>query len=343
MTVRRHHVTALVLGIFLMLAAAGPRGQAPVFDPQHTTYPATDIAFGAQLFTVQCTQCHFPTGDGVAGVNLRTGQFRSAMTDTALTNAITNGVPARGMPSFARLNAAEIAGLVAYIRNMNTFDSQSVPLGDVTRGRDVFEGKGACTSCHSVDGRRAGLAPDLGIVGKDVLWESAPDVYELLDLDFGGCRMVYATRAGEDPTPAALEHLGLDGCPKVSGQRGIQVWVPVAGCTFAETRAWVEKVSRTVGQVVPELVSWKWHKANRSGKARLDYTQNAVNKTLVAPYSVRAAPGAPVSMPITWDELDDPDLRPDRWTILDAPARLLERGDLFTPALHPSPGPLPDL
>ncbi len=167
MTVRRHHVTALVSGIFLMLAAAGPRGQAPVFDPQHTTYPATDIAFGAQLFTVQCTQCHFPTGDGVAGVNLRTGQFRSAMTDTALTNAITNGVPARGMPSFARLNAAEIAGLVAYIRNMNTFDSQSVPLGDVTRGRDVFEGKGACTSCHSVDGRRAGLAPDLGIVGRE--------------------------------------------------------------------------------------------------------------------------------------------------------------------------------
>ena len=52
-------------------------------------------------------------------------------------------------------------------------------------------------------------AADIGIVGKDVLHERAPDVYELLDLGFGGCRMVYATREGEDPTPAALEHLGV--------------------------------------------------------------------------------------------------------------------------------------
>lgn len=52
-------------------------------------------------------------------------------------------------------------------------------------------------------------AADIGIVGKDVLNERSPDVYELLDLRFGGCRMVYATRSGEDPTPAALEHLGL--------------------------------------------------------------------------------------------------------------------------------------
>jgi ATP phosphoribosyltransferase len=51
-------------------------------------------------------------------------------------------------------------------------------------------------------------AADLGIVGRDVLRERGPDVYELLDLRFGDCRMVYATRGGEDPTPAALEHLG---------------------------------------------------------------------------------------------------------------------------------------
>jgi ATP phosphoribosyltransferase len=52
-------------------------------------------------------------------------------------------------------------------------------------------------------------AADIGIVGKDVLLERAPDLYELLDLGFGECRMVYATLAGEDPTPAALEHLGV--------------------------------------------------------------------------------------------------------------------------------------
>ena len=56
----------------------------------------------------------------------------------------------------------------------------------------------------------------------------------------------------------------------------------------------------------PDLVSWEWAKADRGGKARLDYTQNAAIKTLVAPYAVRPRPGAPVSAPIRWEELDDP-------------------------------------
>ncbi len=128
----------------------------------------------------------------------------------------------------------------------------------------------------------------------------------------------------------AFEKLGVRGQPKVTGRRGIQIWVPIRrGPSFDETRAWVEEVSRTIGRVVPELVSWKWQKSERSGLARLDYTQNAINKTLVAPYSTRPAPGAPVSMPIGWHELDDPDLRPDRWTIRTAPGRLAEVGDRF--------------
>ncbi|MDQ3689626.1 MAG: ATP-dependent DNA ligase, partial [Chloroflexota bacterium] len=128
----------------------------------------------------------------------------------------------------------------------------------------------------------------------------------------------------------ALQHLGVVGAPKVTGKRGVQIWIPIAdGYTFADTRTWVEKVSRAIGRIVPELVSWEWQKERREGLARLDYTQNAINKTLVAPYSPRPAAGAPVSMPIEWEELDDPDLRPDRWTIRDAPARLADRGDPF--------------
>ena len=104
--------------------------------------------------------------------------------------------------------------------------------------------------------------------------------------------------------------------PKVTGRRGIQIWIPIpVGPSFDETRAWVEQLSRAVGAVVPELVSWKWQVDDRSGLARLDYTQNAINKTLVAPYSPRASAGAPVSAPIDWDELDDPALRPDGFTI----------------------------
>jgi bifunctional non-homologous end joining protein LigD len=127
---------------------------------------------------------------------------------------------------------------------------------------------------------------------------------------------------------AALEQLEVRAAAKVTGKRGIQIWIPIApGHTFEDTQDWVEALSRAVGRVVPDLVSWAWAKRDRKGKARLDYTQNAINKTLVAPFSARPAPGAPVSVPIHWDELDDPDLTPDRWTIRTVLARIDEAGD----------------
>ncbi len=131
----------------------------------------------------------------------------------------------------------------------------------------------------------------------------------------------------------ALGHLGVRGYPKVTGQRGIQIWIPIVPkYDHGQTTDWVEKVSRAVGAVVPDLVSWEWSKGSRGGKARLDYTQNAPIKTLVAPYAVRPAAGAPVSAPITWDELDDPELRPNRWTIRTMPDRVAAVGDLFAAA-----------
>ena len=134
----------------------------------------------------------------------------------------------------------------------------------------------------------------------------------------------------------ALEHLNVTGIPKVTGKRGVQVFIPIRPAyTFGETRDWIEQVSRAVGAAVPDLVSWEWSKDRRDGRARLDFTQNWRNRTLVGPYSPRPAAGLPVSAPITWDELDDPDLRPDRWTVRTILPRIAERGDLFAPALGP--------
>jgi bifunctional non-homologous end joining protein LigD len=132
----------------------------------------------------------------------------------------------------------------------------------------------------------------------------------------------------------ALEHLGVRGYPKTTGKRGIQIWIPIVQgkYDFGDTSSWVERVSKAVGSTVPDLISWEWSKEARKGRARLDYTQNASIKTLVAPYSVRPAPGAPVSTPISWDELDDPDLRPNRWTIRTLPERIARVGDLFAAA-----------
>jgi bifunctional non-homologous end joining protein LigD len=170
-------------------------------------------------------------------------------------------------------------------------------------------------------------------------WTSRTDepqrpTYALVDLDPGTSTTWEDVLVLARLHRTAFEHLGVAAYPKVTGSRGIQIWVPISrGPGFDETRAWVERLSKTVGAVVPELLSWKWEVSARGGKARLDYTQNAVNKTLVAPYSPRAAAGAPVSAPITWDELDDPSLRPDAWTIRTMPERIAARGDLFRGAL----------
>ena len=134
---------------------------------------------------------------------------------------------------------------------------------------------------------------------------------------------------------AALDHYGMHGVIKTSGQTGLQIYVPVRrGPDYSAVRHWVEEVGRAIDQAAPGRVSWEWAVAKRTGRIRIDYTQNIINKTLAAPYSLRPAPGAPVSTPIAWEELDDPELRPDRWTIATIARRVAEVGDLFAPVLQ---------
>lgn len=170
-------------------------------------------------------------------------------------------------------------------------------------------------------------------------WTSACDAprrptWALIDIDPGTRTTFEEALVMARLYRTALDHLGVEAMPKVTGKRGVQIWVPVAPrYSFDDTRDWVEKVSRAVGAMVPDLVSWKWHTRERDGLARLDYTQNAINKTLVAPFSARPAPGAPVSVPITWDELDDHDLTPDRWTLRTVLDRLAAAGDPLAPLI----------
>jgi bifunctional non-homologous end joining protein LigD len=163
--------------------------------------------------------------------------------------------------------------------------------------------------------------------------DPARPTFALIDVDPGEKTTWEETLTLARLYRTALEHLGVRGYPKTTGRRGIQVWIPVEPrYTFADTSDWVEGISRAIGSTVPDLVSWEWARSARGGKARLDYTQNAPIKTLVAPYAVRPAAAAPVSAPIRWDELDDPDLRPDRWTIRTIVGRVADVGDLFAPA-----------
>jgi bifunctional non-homologous end joining protein LigD len=154
--------------------------------------------------------------------------------------------------------------------------------------------------------------------------------FALIDIDPGTKTTLEETLVLARLYRTALAHLGVRGYPKTTGKRGIQIWIPIEPkYSYGDTSDWVEGLSRAVGSTVPDLVSWEWATKARGGKARLDYTQNQPIKTLVSPYAVRPSAGAPVSAPITWDELDDPELRPDRWTIRTIVERVEEVGDLF--------------
>ena len=92
--------------------------------PRSTTrqYPDVDIVYGASLYAARCVTCHGAQGDAIGGVNLRSGKFRNAQTDNDLARFIRAGSQAAGMPPFA-LDNAEMAGIIAYLRNMNSFDT----------------------------------------------------------------------------------------------------------------------------------------------------------------------------------------------------------------------------
>ena len=145
---------------FVLLAAASLHGQAD----HGAQYSQAEIAAGYRVYSSQCVQCHGGNGDGISGVDLRRGVFRRATTDEDLAKVITGGIPGgAGMPPF-KLEPTELTGVIAFIRA--GFDqTASVRVGDPARGRSVYEGKGACASCHRVGGRGALTAPDLSGVG----------------------------------------------------------------------------------------------------------------------------------------------------------------------------------
>jgi bifunctional non-homologous end joining protein LigD len=133
----------------------------------------------------------------------------------------------------------------------------------------------------------------------------------------------------------ALEAQGLAAYPKTTGGDGIHIYVPIRrGPGFAQTRAWALALAQSLCTSEPDWIAIKSRKAGRETRVLIDYAQNALGRTTVAPYSVRPRPGAPVSMPLTWEEVAAGGFRPDDFTMRTAPARLAERGDLFAPVLH---------
>ena len=148
--------------VFWTIGLTVASAQRPI-PPHDNPYADADIAYGATVYAAKCVTCHGAQGDAIGGVNLRSGTFRNAVMDRDLERFIRNGSTA-GMPAFA-LDAADMAGIIAYLRNMNGFDSAAVKTGDAARGRAIFTGKGACTGCHRIGADGSRVAPNLSDIG----------------------------------------------------------------------------------------------------------------------------------------------------------------------------------
>lgn len=126
-----------------------------------------------------------------------------------------------------------------------------------------------------------------------------------------------------------VEELGLPCGVKTSGSRGLHIYVPTGGTIdYATAAAFARHVAAAVAAEEPQIATIERTVDERGPRVYIDHLQNARGKTAVAPYSLRARPHAPVSMPIAWDEVDD-DLAPRQFTMKNVPDRLERRGDVW--------------
>ncbi|MDX6271710.1 MAG: bifunctional non-ous end joining protein LigD [Acidobacteriota bacterium] len=136
-------------------------------------------------------------------------------------------------------------------------------------------------------------------------------------------------------TREILRGLGLESYAKTSGSRGLHIYVPItpehdyaAAARFAELVA-----GRVVGANAQVATVERSLKKRKRARIYVDHMQNARGKSIVAPYSVRPRPGAPVSAPLTWEEVGRKKIRPQDFNIKNISRRLARKGDLFEPVL----------
>jgi bifunctional non-homologous end joining protein LigD len=137
-----------------------------------------------------------------------------------------------------------------------------------------------------------------------------------------------AIREGALALGDLLRAHGLTPYAMTSGSRGIHVVAPLRrGPDSDRVRTVAGELAEEIAGRLPDTLTTSWRKEGRGGRVLVDAARNTYAQTAVAPYAVRAKPGAPVACPLAWDELGDPELTPRRFTLRDVPARLEARGD----------------
>jgi bifunctional non-homologous end joining protein LigD len=128
-----------------------------------------------------------------------------------------------------------------------------------------------------------------------------------------------------------LQELTLPSWIKTTGSKGFHIVVPLDG----ETRmGQVERFANAVGKLfvshAPDHLTQEFNKVDRRGRIYVDTGRNGYSATFAAAYTVRAKPGAPVSAPCTWDEIERGEVSPGTFTLRNMPERMAKVGDLWT-------------
>lgn len=126
-------------------------------------YSPADIQAGKQLYRVNCTHCHGPNGDSVAGIDLGHGTFKRASTDNELAAIMEQGIMNTPMPP-ANLSDPQAHQIVAYLRSLAAATDTGGNKADLAHGKALFSSQG-CMNCHRVRGEGSRVGPDLTNVG----------------------------------------------------------------------------------------------------------------------------------------------------------------------------------
>lgn len=169
-------------------------------------------------------------------------------------------------------------------------------------------------------------------------WNSTIDTPDnpdwcIIDIDPSEANNFTQVIEAAQATKQVLDTLKIKGYCKTSGATGLHIYIPLgAKYSYDQCQLFGRFIANQVHQILPKFTSVERFNVNRKGKVYIDFLQNRPKATLAAPYSVRPKPGAPVSMPLYWDEVKK-GLQPKQFTLKNAVQRLKEEGDIFKPVL----------
>lgn len=212
---------------------------------------------------------------------------------------------------------------------------------DVSRGfppwlqRVTVKKKGGVVNHAIVDDLDALLwVANQNTITQHVSTARAPDLAHpdlcVFDLDPANDEDAAPVRRAAIALRDVLAELGLRSWVKTSGSKGFHIVVPLNGTsTMAQAGRFADAVGTLAVRLSPDTLTQAFAKVDRGGRIYMDTGRNGHSATFAAPYTIRAKPGAPVSAPCTWDEVERGTVHPRSFTLRTLPARVAQVGDLW--------------